>query len=82
MLDCGSEFHSNISTIDGNDWQLGYARQPFNAAGIEGIPLELQIRGYLRLVGRSTCFDGIEVITKGSAENSRQKGLFVVRRKM
>jgi hypothetical protein len=50
---------------------LGYKMRPVSAAGIPGIPLELQILAVLRVLGRATCFDGIEEITGASAESHR-----------
>ncbi len=39
--------------------------------GRAGLPLELKLLGLLRVLGRGTCFDGIEEITLGSAEAHR-----------
>lgn len=50
---------------------LGFELRPVSAAGIPGIPLELQILSVLRVLGRATCFDGIQEITGGSAEAHR-----------
>lgn len=51
--------------------ELGFERNPVSSAGVEGIHLELQVLGVLRVLGRATCFDGIEEITGGSAETHR-----------
>ena len=51
--------------------QLGFPKLPISAAKVEGIPLELQVLGVLRVLGRGTCFDGIEELTGGSAEAHR-----------
>ncbi len=51
--------------------ELGFKDRPCSAANIYGIPLELQILGVLRVLGRGTCFDGIEELTGGSAEAHR-----------
>ena len=51
--------------------EMGFERRPKSAANVEGIPLELQILGVLRVLGRGTCFDGIEELTNGSAEAHR-----------
>ena len=45
--------------------QLGFELRPKSFANIEGIPLELKILGVLRVLGRGTCFDGIEELTGG-----------------
>ena len=50
---------------------LDYKMYPISCAGIPGIPLPLQILSVLRVLGRGTCFDGIEEITGGSAEAHR-----------
>jgi hypothetical protein len=50
---------------------LGFTDQPISRAQIQGVPLELQILGVLRVLGRGTCFDGIEEITGASAEVHR-----------
>ena len=51
---------------------LGYVDLPISCAKVKGIPLELQILGVLRVLGRGTCFDGIEELTGGSAESHRR----------
>lgn len=55
----------------GKALELGFQQLPVSAAGIEGVPLELQILRVLRVLGRGTCFDGIEELTGGSAECHR-----------
>jgi hypothetical protein len=51
---------------------LGFIDLPVSCAKVKGIPLELQILGVLRVLGRGTCFDGIEELTGGSAESHRR----------
>jgi hypothetical protein len=36
---------------------------PFDAAGRARIPTELKLLGVLRILGRATCFDGIEELS-------------------
>lgn len=55
----------------GKALELGFPRVPISAVGIKGVPLELQVLGVLRVLGRGTCFDGIEELTGGSAECHR-----------
>lgn len=50
---------------------MGFKMQPVSKSGTLGIPLQLQILAVLRVLGRATCFDGIEEITGGSAEAHR-----------
>ena len=64
--------------------ELGFKRRPKLASGIDGVPLEIKVLGVLRILGRSTCFDGIEEITGVSAETHRTffhqfNALFVAR---
>jgi hypothetical protein len=42
-----------------------------DCCGKEAIPLELKVLGVLRVLGRATCFDGIDELTKTSAEVHR-----------
>jgi hypothetical protein len=51
--------------------ELGFERAPVSSAGVPGVPLELQLLGVLRVLGRATCFDGIEELTGASAEAHR-----------
>lgn len=51
--------------------RLGFKNVPINCAGCKGLPLELQVLGVLRVLGRGTCFDGIEELTGGSSEAHR-----------
>ena len=51
--------------------ELGFKRKPKLASGIDGVPLEIKVLVVLRILGRSTCFDGIEEITGVSAETHR-----------
>lgn len=50
---------------------LGFEKRPVDCCGRAGVPLELKLLGVLRLLGRGTCFDGIEELTMGSAEVHR-----------
>lgn len=50
---------------------LGFAMQPVDCCGQKGLPLELKVLGVLRVLGRATCFDGIEELSLGSAEAHR-----------
>lgn len=50
---------------------IGFKKQPISIANVKGIPLELQLLGVLRVLGRGTCFDGVEELTGGSAEAHR-----------
>jgi hypothetical protein len=45
--------------------------RPRNCSGTEGVPLELKVLGVLRVLGRGTCFDGIEEISRASREIHR-----------
>jgi hypothetical protein len=51
--------------------ELGFKSNPVDVTGRQGISLSLQILGVLRVLGRSTCYDGIEELSKGSAESHR-----------
>ena len=48
--------------------ELGFTDRTKSCAKIDGIPLELKVLGVLRVLGRGTCFDGIQELTGGSAE--------------
>jgi Na+-translocating ferredoxin:NAD+ oxidoreductase RnfE subunit len=51
---------------------LGFKRLPISCFGFEGVPLELQVLGVLRVLGRGTCFDGIAELTGASEESHRR----------
>ena len=51
--------------------QLGFEMQPVDAIGQRGVPLQIQILGVLRVLGRDTCFDGIEELSRASQESHR-----------
>jgi hypothetical protein len=50
---------------------LGFEEYPKSAAGIPGVPLKLKLLGVLRVLGRGTCFDGIEELAKADEETYR-----------
>jgi len=50
---------------------LGFELRPKSACNIPGIPLELKMLGVLRVLGRGTCFDGIEELALGDKETFR-----------
>ena len=50
---------------------LGFEYQPVNCARTAGVPLQLKLLGVLRVLGRGTCFDGIEEVTFASEEVHR-----------
>jgi hypothetical protein len=51
--------------------ELGFPLRPRGANGRRGVPLELKVLGVLRVLGRGTCFDGIQELSKASAEVMR-----------
>jgi hypothetical protein len=50
---------------------LGFELRPVNHAGTEGVPLEVKLLGFLRILGRGTCFDGISELSDASIEVHR-----------
>jgi hypothetical protein len=50
---------------------LGFELCPVNHAGTEGVPLEVKLLGFLRILGRGTCFDGISELSNASIEVHR-----------
>jgi hypothetical protein len=52
--------------------KLGFQARPQNAAKTAGVPLEIQVLGVLRVLGRGCCFDGIEEISNVDEETHRR----------
>lgn len=59
--------------------ELGFEKRPKDCCGRSSIPLELKILGTLRVLGRATCFDGIQELTGGSREVHRGFSMNFVR---
>ena len=51
--------------------EMGSERRPKSAANVEGILLDLQILGVLRVLGRGTCSDGIKELTNALTDAHR-----------
>ena len=50
---------------------LEFKKNSVSVTGVVGIPLEIKMLAVLRVLGRATCFDGIEEIGKGDEETFR-----------
>jgi len=60
-----------LDLLDKTEMELGFTRRPLDFLGTQGVPLELQVLGVLRVLGRGTCFDGIEELSLADEETHR-----------
>ena len=60
-----------VDLVELAESELGFKRDPTDVTGRKGIPLVIKMLAVLRVLGRGTCFDGIEELAFGDQETYR-----------